>query len=298
MVVKKRIASATIAAETTSKGKATTKPHAGLHANGGVQPKKKAKKGKVTPDVEIRASKDGQSNVLYIGHIPHGFFEKQIREFFSQFGTVTNVRLSRSKKTAKSKGYAFLQFQSVEVAGIAAESMDGYHMFGQKLVVKTLKKADVHPEIFNGANRVFKRIPWREIEAKRHNKEREEHEEKNRASRARRAAKKRMDRIAAAGIEYVFDPNDDEGEKKGSKAKATPKASKSTAVEAKGATKAVKMTKAVKATKTPPAKVASKAAKVTKPAKTPTTTRAQKSKPTSEKKPTPAMTRSRAAARK
>jgi nucleolar protein 15 len=36
--------------------------------------------------------------VLYIGHIPHGFYEEQMKGFFGQFGIVTRVRLSRSKK--------------------------------------------------------------------------------------------------------------------------------------------------------------------------------------------------------
>ena len=36
--------------------------------------------------------------VLYVGHIPHGFYEHEMRGFFSQFGTVNRLRLSRSKK--------------------------------------------------------------------------------------------------------------------------------------------------------------------------------------------------------
>ena len=39
--------------------------------------------------------------VIYLGHIPHGFYENQIRDFFSQFGTVNKVRLSRSKKVGE-----------------------------------------------------------------------------------------------------------------------------------------------------------------------------------------------------
>lgn len=38
-------------------------------------------------------------------------------EYFSQFGKVTKVRLSRNKKNGKSKGYAFLEFSSTEVRG-------------------------------------------------------------------------------------------------------------------------------------------------------------------------------------
>eukprot|EP00965_Chrysotila_dentata_P070970 2345471-Pleurochrysis_carterae.AAC.5 len=36
--------------------------------------------------------------VLYLGHIPHGFYEEQMRGFFSQFGTVTRLRLARNSK--------------------------------------------------------------------------------------------------------------------------------------------------------------------------------------------------------
>lgn len=38
-----------------------------------------------------RASKseaDQMSSVVYVGHIPHGFFEEQMRGFFTQFGDV------------------------------------------------------------------------------------------------------------------------------------------------------------------------------------------------------------------
>jgi len=245
-----------------------------VHATAALSTKKRVARRATGPEFEIKASKDGASNVLYLGHLPHGFYEKQMRGFFEQFGTVTNVRLSRSKKTAKSKGYAFLQFQSVEVAAIAAQAMDGYHMFGSKLVVKVLKKADVHPEVFNGANRVFKRIPWREIEANRHNKERTEEEEKKRAARGRRAAKKRAARITAAGIDYVFEADGaggDAEEPKAKKAKAKTKANNkatAAAAAAKAATKA-------KAAPTPKPKAPPKAKQVATKATTPAVTRSR-----------------------
>ena len=36
--------------------------------------------------------------VVYLGHIPHGFYEEQMKGFFSQFGTVTRLRLARNRK--------------------------------------------------------------------------------------------------------------------------------------------------------------------------------------------------------
>jgi hypothetical protein len=53
--------------------------------------------------------------------------------FFSQFGKLTKVRVSRNKKTGNPKHYAFIEFGNKEVARIAAEAMDGYFMFKQQL---------------------------------------------------------------------------------------------------------------------------------------------------------------------
>lgn len=43
------------------------------------------------------------SGVIYIGHIPHGFYEEAMNGFFGQFGDVVRVRLSRSKKSGRCK---------------------------------------------------------------------------------------------------------------------------------------------------------------------------------------------------
>lgn len=40
---------------------------------------------------------DTRTAVIYVGHIPYGFFENEMREFFSQFGQVTRVRVSRTR---------------------------------------------------------------------------------------------------------------------------------------------------------------------------------------------------------
>uniref|UniRef100_A0A336M4H8 CSON010575 protein n=1 Tax=Culicoides sonorensis TaxID=179676 RepID=A0A336M4H8_CULSO len=86
------------------------------------------------------AKKKSQPNraprgLMMIKCLPHGFFEEQLKEYFSQFGKVTRVRLARSFKTTRSRGFAFVEFQYPEVAEIAAETMNNYMMF--KKVIKT-----------------------------------------------------------------------------------------------------------------------------------------------------------------
>lgn len=57
-----------------------------------------------------------------------------MKEFFSQFGNVTRIKLARSKKTARSKGYAFIEFDNLETAAIAADTMHNRFMFDRQLV--------------------------------------------------------------------------------------------------------------------------------------------------------------------
>lgn len=126
--------------------------------------------------------------------------------FFDQFGLVTKLRVSRNKKTGKAKHYAFVEFQSPEVAAIAAEAMDNYMMFKQKLRVKVVKSADVHPQLFKGANRKFRKIPRQKLNSEIHNRERTADESALRVKRHIAKDKKTKQRIKAAGIDYEYEP--------------------------------------------------------------------------------------------
>ena len=97
-----------------------------------------------------------ESRTIYLGHIPHGFYEKEMEGFFSQFGTVTNLRLSRSKRTGASKGYAFIEFGDAETASIAAKTMDKYLMHGKQLVAHVVPPETAsRPKLFKGSDKPF-----------------------------------------------------------------------------------------------------------------------------------------------
>ena len=78
-----------------------------------------------------------------------------MRKFFAQFGNIKNLRLSRNKKTGASKHYAFVEFETPDVAEIVAETMNDYILFGHRLVCEVMKADKVNKDIWKGANKKF-----------------------------------------------------------------------------------------------------------------------------------------------
>lgn len=105
--------------------------------------------------------------VVYLGRIPHGFYENEMREYFKQFGDILKLRLSRNKKTGRSKHYAFIQFSSGDVASIVAKTMDNYLLFGHILKCKVVPAEQIHEGLWEGANKRFKKVPWNKMEGRK-----------------------------------------------------------------------------------------------------------------------------------
>jgi nucleolar protein 15 len=151
-------------------------------------------------------AKQGElSSVIYLGHVPHGFYEEQMTGFFAQFGVVKAVRLARSKKTTRSKGFAYIQFEDPKVAIVAANTMDQYMLFGNTLVSHVLKQGEVHANLFKGADAQFKRVPWRDIAKARQNAPRDEAQLAKIHTRLCAKDSKKRARLEAAGITYDFE---------------------------------------------------------------------------------------------
>jgi len=138
--------------------------------------------------------------VVYIGRLPYGFFEDQLRGFFSQFGIVTRLRVSRNKKTGNPKHYCFIEFLDPIVATIVADTMDGYIMFEKSLKCKVIPPEKVHPKTFNGANRRFFPKRTRITHRKLHNTPKTEKQINKLVSKE----KKKREKIQNLGINYDF----------------------------------------------------------------------------------------------
>ncbi|EFN62136.1 MKI67 FHA domain-interacting nucleolar phosphoprotein-like [Camponotus floridanus] len=75
-----------------------------------------------------------------------------MKDYFKQFGKVTRIRVARSKRTGKSRGYGYIEFLHPEVAKVAAESMNNYLMCGRLLKATYIPPEKQHFGFFMGLN--------------------------------------------------------------------------------------------------------------------------------------------------
>ncbi|KAK9367328.1 hypothetical protein V1509DRAFT_626990 [Lipomyces kononenkoae] len=157
-----------------------------------------------TPDIKKHrpSDVDDKPGVLYIGRIPHGFYESQMRAYFSQFGDILRLRLSRNKKSGASKHYAFIEFASAEVAKIVADTMNNYLLYGHLLKVSVVPENQVHEKMFVGSNRKFKRIPRAKLAKHLYDKKRTNEELEKLVARENKRRKDKQEKLNALGMDY------------------------------------------------------------------------------------------------
>ncbi|KAH7431762.1 hypothetical protein KP509_08G065300 [Ceratopteris richardii] len=127
-----------------------------------------------------------------------------MRGFFGQFGTIKRLRVSRNKKTGKSKHYAFIQFESPEVAEIVTDSMNNYLLYEHLLQVKLVPLDRIHPRIWVGSGRVYKPPSFKWMQFIKQNRERNPEEERQILKAVLRKENKRRKKIKESGIDFEY----------------------------------------------------------------------------------------------
>lgn len=171
-----------------------------------LNPQEESEFKKKVQEAKRKKSSKGSSRVdpgvIYVGHLPRGLFEPQLKSYFEQFGKVLRLRLSRSKKTGGSKGYAFVEYDCDEVAKIVAETMNNYLMGERLIKCHVIPPEKVHEKLFAGSLRKFKKPTQPAVG--RYNKAHTEEEIKKMTQKLLRKESKLRKRLAEKGIDYDF----------------------------------------------------------------------------------------------
>ena len=143
-----------------------------------------------------------EPGVIYVGRIPHGFYEHEMRQYFSQFGPINRLRLSRNKKSGASKHFAFVEFAEADTAIIVAKTMDNYLLFGHILKCKPIPKELVRADLFKGGNKRFKKVPWNKIAGKHLEKPLSTSAWEGKIAQEKSRREKQVSKLASLGYEF------------------------------------------------------------------------------------------------
>ncbi len=85
---------------------------------------------------------------LYVGNLSYSSGEEELRELFSQYGTVESVAVITDRDTGRSKGFAFVEFNNDQEAQNAISALNGKEVSGLSLTVSPAR-----PKSEGGGNR-------------------------------------------------------------------------------------------------------------------------------------------------
>lgn len=149
-----------------------------------------------------KSTKSANRAVIYIGRLPDGFEENELKTYFQQFGEITQLRLSRNKKTGRSKHYAFIEFSNDKVAEIAVETMDNYLLMGHQLKCNVLSPENVNENLFKGANKRFKTVDWSKLALLKSNAPKTNEKWQELQANFESKTKAKQDKLKSLGIDY------------------------------------------------------------------------------------------------
>lgn len=75
------------------------------------------------------------ANKLYVGNLPYTTTDAELKEMFSQSGTVSEAVVISDKMSGRSKGFGFVTMSTDEEAQKAVEQFNGKDMGGRSIVV-------------------------------------------------------------------------------------------------------------------------------------------------------------------
>lgn len=82
---------------------------------------------------------------LYVGGLPYSTTDAELKDAFSQAGSVTSAVIIIDKMSGRSKGFGFVEMSSDEEAQKAIELMNGKDFGGRTLTVNEARPMEERP---------------------------------------------------------------------------------------------------------------------------------------------------------
>ena len=82
---------------------------------------------------------------LYVGSLPYSVTDDQLRDHFSQAGTVESATIIMDRNSGRSKGFGFVEMSSDDEAVKAIEMFNGQDFDGRKIIVNEARPMRERP---------------------------------------------------------------------------------------------------------------------------------------------------------
>ncbi len=77
---------------------------------------------------------------LYVGNLPWSTSSDDLAQLFGQIGQLADAVVINDRNTGRSRGFGFVEYESVEDAQQAIQKFAGYELNGRKLVVNQARE--------------------------------------------------------------------------------------------------------------------------------------------------------------
>jgi len=74
-----------------------------------------------------------ETNKLFVGNISWNVTWQELKDVFAEHGNVGMVRIITDRETRRSKGFGFVEFETVEEAKAALEALQGKEIDGREI---------------------------------------------------------------------------------------------------------------------------------------------------------------------
>lgn len=81
---------------------------------------------------------------LFVGNLPFSATEDELRDLFSAFGEIQQVRIMTDRDTGRSRGFAFVEIADDEAAAKAISGLNGKELGGRALTVNEARPKPEH----------------------------------------------------------------------------------------------------------------------------------------------------------
>ena len=79
------------------------------------------------------------SKKLFVGSLPWAVNDEGLKEAFTPYGNVVSATVVKDRRSGRSKGYGFVEFENDSEAKAAIEGLNGKELQGRNIVVNEAK---------------------------------------------------------------------------------------------------------------------------------------------------------------